>query len=65
MPIFTITSEDRYQVEADSLEQATASFRVWFDEVEPELFEIESKDLIDQDLFEYLDGKVEVREKNY
>lgn len=64
MPIFTITSEERYQVEADTLEQAIASFRVWFDEVEPELFEIESKDLIDQDLFEYLDGKVEVREKN-
>ena len=64
MPIFTITSEERYQVEADTLEQATASFRVWFDEVEPELFEIESKDLIDQNLFEYLDGKVEVREKN-
>lgn len=64
MPTFIITSEDRYQVEADTLEQAIASFRTWFDEVEPELFEIETKDLIDQDLFEYLDGKVEVRENN-
>jgi hypothetical protein len=64
MGSFVIVSKDRYKVEADTLEQAIASFRVWFDGIEPELFEIDKKDVIDQDLFEYLDGKVKVREDN-
>jgi hypothetical protein len=62
MPTYTITAQDRYTVEADSPEQAIASFRVSFDGIEPELFDLKPEEVIDQDSFEYLDGEVKAEE---
>ena len=64
MPIYTITTEDRYKVQADTLEQALASYRVGFEEIEPEIFEMTAAEVIDQDSFEYIDGKVHIEEDN-
>ena len=58
MPIYTITTEDVYRVEADTLEQAMASYRVGFEGIEPEIFEITPDKVIDTDFFEYLGGAV-------
>lgn len=62
MPTYTITTQDRYTVEADSLEQAIASYRVSFEGIEPELFGLTQEEVIDQDVFEYLDGEVKAEE---
>ena len=62
MPRYTITTQDRYTVEADSLEQAIASYRVSFEGIEPELFGLTQEEVIDQDVFEYLDGEVKAEE---
>ena len=63
MPKFTITAEDVYEVEADTLEQAMASYRVGFEGIEPEVFEMTTAEVIDADFFEYLGGEVRA-EKN-
>jgi hypothetical protein len=62
MPIYTITAEDVYKVEADTLEQAMASYRVGFEGIEPEVFEMTTAQVIDPDLFEYLGGEVRAEE---
>lgn len=56
MPKYVVTITDRYEVEADSPEQALASYRVGFDDVEPEILGIAPEDVIDSDEFEHLDG---------
>jgi hypothetical protein len=58
MPIYTITTEDVYKVEANTLEQAMASYRVGFEGIEPEIFEMTANEVIDADFFEYLGGEV-------
>jgi len=58
MPTYTITTEDVYKVEADTLEQAIASYRVGFEGIEPEVFEMTTAEVIDPDYFEYLGGEV-------
>jgi hypothetical protein len=63
MPTYLITIQDRYSVQADTLEQAIASYRVGFDGIEPEMFEMEPHSIIDQDAFEYLDGEVRAEEE--
>ena len=63
MPTYIITNEDRYKVEADTLEQAMASYRVGFYGIEPEVFGLEADSIIDQDAFEYLDGEVWAQEE--
>lgn len=60
MAKFIITVEDRYEVEAESAEQALASYRIQFDDADPEIF---SGKVIDQDEFEYLDGQAKAEEK--
>jgi hypothetical protein len=62
MPKFTITTEDVYEVEADTLEQAIASYRVGFEGIEPEVFEMTTAEVIDPDYFEYLGGEVRAEE---
>lgn len=62
MPKFVITIEDRYEVEADSPEHALASYRVAFDNADPEVFGIGYPQVIQQSKFEYLDGKGEAIE---
>jgi hypothetical protein len=58
MPTYTITTEDVYKVEADTLEKAIASYRVGFEGIEPEVFEMTTAEVIDADFFEYLGGEV-------
>lgn len=62
MPKYVITIEDRWEVEADSPEQALASYRVVFDDADPEVFGFDYPQVIHQDKFEYLDGKGEAVE---
>jgi hypothetical protein len=62
MPTYTITTEDVYKVEADTLEQAIASYRVGFEGIEPEVFEMTTAEVIDPDYFEYLGGEVRAEE---
>jgi hypothetical protein len=62
MPIYTITAEDVYKVEADTMEQAMASYRVGFEGIEPEMFDMTTAEVIDADLFKYLGGEVRAEE---
>jgi hypothetical protein len=62
MATYTITTEDVYKVEADTLEQAIASYRVGFEGIEPEVFEMTTAEVIDADNFEYLGGEVRAEE---
>lgn len=65
MSKYIVTITDRYEVEADSPEQALASYRVSFDGIEPEILEIAPEDVIDSDDFEYLDGSGTAEEAEY
>ena len=60
MPTYIIASGHRYQVEANTAKEAIASYRVHFDGIEPEAFDLTMENIIDQDSFEYLDGQAEV-----
>ena len=62
MPIYTITTEDVYKVEADTLEQAISSYRVGFEGIEPEMFDMTTAEVIDADFFEYLGGETRAEE---
>ena len=62
MPKFIVTITDRYEVEADSAEQALASYRIGFEDQEPELFDLNPEDVIPTDDFELLDGFGEAEE---
>ena len=62
MPKYVITIADRWEVEADSPEHALASYRVVFDEADPEMLGIDWFQVIPKDKFEYLDGKGEAVE---
>lgn len=62
MPKFIVTITDRYEVTADSAEQAIASYRVSFEDFEPDYFEMSPDDIIPETEFEYLDGQSEVTE---
>lgn len=62
MPKYVITIEDRWEVEADSPEHALASYRVSFDNHEPELLGLTYPQVIRQDKFEYLDGQGKAEE---
>jgi hypothetical protein len=62
MPKYTITTEDVYEVEADTLEQAMASYHVGFQGIEPEVLDIKADEIIDPDFFEYLGGQVRAEE---
>jgi hypothetical protein len=60
MSKYIIVAQDRYEVEADNAQQALDSYRVCFEGIEPGYFNLEPKDIINQDGFEYLDGEVRV-----
>jgi hypothetical protein len=62
MPKYIIVAQDRYEVDADNAQQALDSYRVCFEGIEPEFFNLDPKNIIDQDGFEYLDGEVRVEE---
>ena len=62
MPKFIITIEDRYEVEAESAEQALASYRVVFEDGEPSLLGLTPDKIIEQDKFEFLDGQGKAEE---
>jgi hypothetical protein len=64
MTKYVITIEDRYEVDAESSEQALASYRVRFEDIEPEMVGLTVDQVIPQDEFEYLDGKGSVEESN-
>lgn len=62
MPKFILTIEDRYEVEADSPEQALASYRIQFEDGDPEILGITPSELLSQDAFIFLDGQGRVEE---
>lgn len=62
MSKYIITITNAYEVEADSPEQALASYRVVFDNHEPELLGLTPEQVIEQDAFEFIGGKGEVEE---
>lgn len=62
MSKYTITNTERYEVEADSPEQALILYKILIDGIEPEMFDLPNG-LYDTDQFEYLDGKTEAIEK--
>jgi hypothetical protein len=64
MTKYIITIEDRYEVEAESAEQALGSYRVKFDGYEPEMVGLTLDKVIHHHEFEYLDGKGSVEESN-
>ena len=64
MPKYIIVAEDRYEVEADNAQQALDSYRVCFEGIEPSYFNLDPKNVIDQDSFEYLDGEVRIKEND-
>jgi hypothetical protein len=59
---YIITNTERYEVEADSLEQALALYNIVFNGIEPEMYDLPTEQHYSQDLFEYLDGSTEARE---
>lgn len=61
---YVITDVNRYEVTAESAEQALASYRVWSDNLEPEIMGLEFHQVIPQDGFEYLGGKASAEESN-
>ncbi len=62
MPKFIVENIERYEVEAESLEIALASFHVGFEGIEPDIFELTADQIIDTDTFEYLDGSLTAKE---
>ena len=63
MPKFIITDSMRYEVEADSAEQALDSFYVTYQGVEAEAVKTKPADILSYDWFDYLDGTVTVETK--
>jgi hypothetical protein len=61
---YVITEVNRYEVIAKNAEQALASYRVWSDNLEPELMGLEFHQVIPQDNFEYLGGSASAEEKS-
>jgi hypothetical protein len=59
---YTITNTQRYEVEAESLEQALAIYNVELNDIEPEIVGLPAGQYGDQ--IEYLDGYTEAREDN-
>jgi hypothetical protein len=59
---YIITDAQRYEVEAESLEQALALYNIVFNGIEPEMYELPANQYYDQNQFEYLDGSIEARE---
>jgi hypothetical protein len=57
---YIITNTERYEVEADSLEEAMAIYNVVLNDIEPEVVGLPAGHY--EDLFEYLDGPTEARE---
>jgi hypothetical protein len=57
---YIITNTERYEVEADSLEEAMAIYNVVLNDIEPEIVGLPTGDY--GDLLEYLDGSTEARE---
>ena len=62
MSKYIITNTERYEVEADSPEQALILYKIVIDDIEPEIFDWPER-AYDTDQFEYLDGKTEAVEK--
>jgi hypothetical protein len=52
---FEIEITRRYRVSANSEEQALASYRAVFDDIEPELVGLTPEEVLDQDDFEFLE----------
>jgi hypothetical protein len=52
---FEIEITTRYRVSANSEEHALASYRVVFDDIEPELVGLTPEEVLDQDDFEFLE----------
>jgi hypothetical protein len=63
MSKYIITNTERYEVEADSPEQALVLYKIVIDGIEPTMFDLPNG-LYDTDQFEYLDGKTEAVEKD-
>jgi hypothetical protein len=59
---YIITNTERYEVEADSLDQALALYNITFNGIDPEMYDLPADQYYDQDQFEYLDGSTEARE---
>jgi hypothetical protein len=59
---YIITDTQRYEVEAESLDQALALYNIAFNGIEPEMYDLPADQYYDQDQFEYLDGSTEARE---
>lgn len=63
MPKFILTKTERYIVEAENAEIAAKNFSVLYNDGDAEIIELLDDDVIDQDAFEYLDGKTEIEEE--
>lgn len=64
MPRFIVTIQDRYEVEADTAEQALGSYQVVYNNHQPDMVGINIAEVIDADNFEYLDGYARAEESN-
>jgi hypothetical protein len=62
MPVYEVEIVNTYKVIADSPEQALGSYRVVFEDIEPELVGLTPEEVLDQDEFEFIDGKGEASE---
>jgi hypothetical protein len=64
MAKYTVTITERYSVEADSAEQALASYRVGFEDIEPVAVGIDPANVISPDEFEFLGDSGTAEEDN-
>jgi len=62
MPVYEVQIVNTYRVTADSPEQALGSYRVVFEDIEPELVGLTPEEVLEQDEFEFIDGKGEASE---
>ena len=62
MAVYEVQIVNTYRVTADSPEQALGSYRVVFEDIEPELVGLAPEEVLEQDEFEFIDGKGEASE---
>jgi hypothetical protein len=64
MDTYLVTITERYTVKANTPEQAIASYRHEFDDIEPEIFGMTLADMLEPDSFTFLDGSITAEEGN-
>lgn len=64
MPTYIVTVTERYKVTGESLEQVLGSYHVRYEGVAMVTVGLGPDQVISQDDFEYLDGKVTAEEGN-